>query len=169
MYFIDYRFRATLIIFLFLTGFTQITYSAESCSIIDYGLFSRDTGQINLNDKKGDKAKTQYFKVEQISETSEIPLELGNHFGFSYKIINDDPAAINNLIFRADHPQMINPETSEITTSYVFSANKPANNLSFFGFLFEEKFELVAGDWLFQIISENGVICQKGFTVSSIL
>jgi hypothetical protein len=141
--------------------------SDDTCLILDFGLFTKDTGQINFNDKQGVNARSQQFKVEQLRETTKVPLLLGTHFGFSYKVNTDALQQSKELIFRANHPEMTDPKTNEVKTSYVFSATKPTNNISFFGFSFDDEYELVEGDWLFQIISENGVMCQKGFKVSA--
>lgn len=158
---------ASLGCFVILSTWSSGAFSDESCVILNFGIFTKDTGQVNLNDKQGSSARSQLFKIEQLRETTNIPLLLGTHFGFSYKINTDTPQQAKELIFRADHPDMNNPTTNELTNSYVFSATKPTDNISFFGFLFEYEYELVEGDWLFQIISENGVICQKGFKVSA--
>ena len=135
-----------------------------SCEIINYGLFSEETGNARFSEKEKPSVLSKNI-IGFIKEATEIPLKMGTHFGFSYIVKTNSPQPALDLKFTAQHPEMQNPKTNKVENSYEYETTKITDRENFFGFIFEEEFELVEGDWLFQILYEDSVLCQKGFKV----
>lgn len=90
-------------------------------------------------------------------EVTEVPIERGIQFGIRYALQNLN--ATDTIISRVYHPEFIKEDgTSETVSNYETDISE---NIT--AWVLDQSWELVKGDWSFQIIHEGRILCSKDF------
>lgn len=103
-----------------------------------------------------------------VKRTSEIPLEKGIYFAFSYEI-SGLPEGVVTLNWAVKHPEIVKPDGSTSTGySYqrvVHVKNGIASGIS--GYSLDEDYEMVDGKWTFTYEYKGKPVVTKTFIVLS--
>ena len=129
----------------------------SSVEIMEPGIYQRKLVK-SPEDKSTVAGKVDVVKKGQvITVTDSIPAEIGLSFGFKYIIKSDDKRETKYPVkYRVVYPSaMTNPETDKSESEWEFSTFSSANKEVYTGFGFSENYELIQGDWVFEVISGN--------------
>lgn len=103
-----------------------------------------------------------------INSTNVIPARIGLHFGFEYEISNlpgqDGQIDVTVIV---KHPPMTKPDgtiSKGFTTKQAVNLNNGKVN-PVFGYGFDHDYELVTGDWTFEVLYEGKLVCSQKFIV----
>lgn len=105
--------------------------------------------------------------IQKVKSTEKIPLMKGAQMYFQYKIwpLPNRPAYVD---FRRvlKHPEMKLPDGTATTGSDFSVKRKVSSNhvIVYTGYGFDENYELVEGDWIFQIWHQNKKLVEQKFT-----
>ncbi len=108
-------------------------------------------------------------KLEHVSMTDRIPLVKDTYFGYQYRLFNLPPEALIAPVMRLRkvliHPEMTLPDGSK-TTGW----DRPMKGrvetqqvMGFDGYVFNEDYELVEGDWIFQLWYKDKKLIERKF------
>jgi len=167
--------RYSIIIFFFLLSFSSITTGGITenirVDIIDFGIYKKDKPLKIIPDSEsatGYRSESlSYDAVVHDNETLHIPLEKGLTFGFRAKIIAKDTASSTPITVRIIYPRMVLPDGTS-STSYEYTIlfeSKPGMNNGGVLYTLSEDHEMVAGEWLFSILSNGRLLAQKNFII----
>jgi hypothetical protein len=128
--------------------------------------------------KKGriaDSAETDTGKVERkpvlehVSMTDRIPLVKGTYFGYQFRLFNLPPEAMIKPVMELRkvliHPEMTLPDGTKSTGwDRTFKGRVETQQVvGFDGYGFHEDYELVEGDWIFQIWYQDQKLIERKF------
>jgi len=136
--------------------------------VSQYGLYKlvRSGGLINDPNSSTGKAVSQPV-VQQIKSTERIPLIKGAQMYLQYRIwsLPEQPAYVD-LRRVIKHPKMTLPDGSVSTGSDTTIKRKLSLNqvIAFTGYGLDEDYELVEGDWIFEIWYQDRKLIEKKFT-----
>jgi len=142
-------------------GETNVT----GVDIYQYGLFKGENIELirNPTSVTGQESRVKIRGFDK--RTSQIPAALGKHFGIIY-VVNGTPAgAIVAIRLTILTPPMKHPESKEIFTSVDSMRSVKIGAHEFHGWLFEHKWEVVPGQYTFQLYYFDKKLGEKAFTV----
>ncbi len=103
-----------------------------------------------------------------VSATNVIPAKIGLRFGFTYEISNvpasDGPTTITKVV---RHPRITKPDGTKID-GFTFAEPQYVQGGRVFGYTgygFDHDYELVVGDWEFELQYSGKIICTQKFVV----
>lgn len=159
--------RSLLLLSFLILPFIAMSEGQVKLKVVQFGIYTRTarrvvsdpaapTGQVFLDGKAVLK-----------KQTATIPAELGGHFGIGFSAAEDinEPIPLT-VIYR--FPAMIDPDTGKTITQ--FSANIktiPTEPISYMLWDFTEPWELVSGEWIFQVYRGREKLIEQKFTVVS--
>jgi hypothetical protein len=139
--------------------------------VIEYGIYNAQRkGRVR------DELSTNTGKVinqpvlELAEQTNRIPLAKDTYFAYRYRILDlpKDVAKLPAVDLRKVlvHPEMTLPDGSKTTGSdRAFKGRASAGQvIGFDGYAFNEDYELVEGDWTFQIWFGDKMLVEQTFT-----
>ena len=150
---------------LFLLSVVVIAEEQIKIEITEYGIYSRSertstpdasapTGQVFMGGK-----------VTLKKQTDIIPAVLGGKFGFEFSVIGTHEKPIP-LTVVYHFPKMTDPKTLRDFSHYKANIKtRPNEPLPRMLWDFTESWELVPGEWIFQIYQGNNKLIEKKFTV----
>lgn len=102
--------------------------------------------------------------------TDRIPAKLGISFGIVFELTNLPKTrnAAVRIVLVTKHPPVRRPDgttSTEGRRQLGFAVRGQERIVSWAGFGFDRKEELVPGIWTFEVRSDNGLLCKKDFTV----
>ena len=107
--------------------------------------------------------------LEHVSMTDRVPLVKDTYFGYQFRLTNLPPEAMIKPVMELRkvliHPEMTLPDGST-TTGYdrPFKVKLEAQAATGFdGYGFHEDYELVEGDWIFQIWYQDQKLIERKF------
>jgi hypothetical protein len=102
-----------------------------------------------------------------IEKTSTVPARVGVEFGLEYKIVGEPSGAEVTLEFVNTYPGagLADPNSPEPLRESRFKKMKPIGKVLYFGYGFENDWELVPGTWTFEIWSDGRKLAEEKFTV----
>jgi len=107
--------------------------------------------------------------LEHLKTTDHVPMVKDTYFGYQYRLYNLPPEALIKPFVKLRkvliHPEMTLPDGSK-ATGWDRSFNARVNSqqiLGFDGYAFNEDYELVAGDWIFQIWYKDKKLIERKF------
>jgi len=103
-----------------------------------------------------------------ISETNRVPAKTGVRFGLTFEITNMPvPDGVVKLTKIVRHPLMTKPDgtTSNQYTSIEKFAAQGGKVVGWTGYGLDLDYEIVTGDWEFEMQSEGKCICKQKFVV----
>lgn len=105
--------------------------------------------------------------IQKIKSTDRIPLIKGAHMHLQYRIwyLPDQPAYVD-LRRVLKHPEMTLPDGSVSSGSDFMIKRKISSNqvIAYTGYGFDEDYELVEGDWSFEIWHGDNKVIEQKFT-----
>lgn len=132
-----------------------------------YGLFSERAKGFTRDDSKASTGKSIRKPTLEFSEdTQRIPLRTGVYFGYRYwlKLPPDQsrPEFRRVLI----HPEMTLPDGSRVTRSERKFRKKATQGIvtAIDAYALSEDYELVEGDWIFQLWYQSKMLVEAKFT-----
>lgn len=141
---------------------------APAGNVVKYGLFELVRGGGVIDDPKTSTGKALSKPVIQLVEqTNRIPLNKDFHLAYQYRIWNlpDQPRIIKlRRVLR--HPEMRLPDGSVTTGSdYDIKGRvKIGQVIAYDSYGLNEDYEMVEGDWIFQIWYQGKKLVEQKFT-----
>jgi len=108
-------------------------------------------------------------KLEHVSMTDRIPLVKDTYFGYQYRLFNLPPAALVKPAMELRkvliHPKMTLPDGTTTTGwDRTFKGRVEVEQvMGFDGYVFNEDYELVEGDWIFQLWYKDQKLIERKF------
>jgi hypothetical protein len=140
--------------------------SAEpTAKIVAYGRYqTADVGppQPAAHTVAGEVRPVQNHRLLQ--ETDEIVGQLGNTFGVEIDLAGFPPGPIK-LTIRTLHPRLTNSRTGKTMSVSEYDWTVAARHKVYFGFTFDDRWEIAEGYWTKQIIYNGKVLAQKRFKI----
>jgi hypothetical protein len=99
-----------------------------------------------------------------VQATTNIPARLGTRFGFHYTIRGTPSNAPILLTMVGEHPPLTNPKTGRTQARDEYELQSWIGQ-TYTSFLFEEQWELIPGEWKFEVWHEGKKLCNQSFTV----
>ena len=132
-----------------------------------YGLF-RESGRGWVRKDK-DTSTGQVIRqptLEFVEETDRVPLREGVYFGYRYWLKVEPDTSRAELRRVLIHPEMTLPDGSKVTRSERTIRKKTTYGIvaSLDGYALTEDYELVEGDWIFQLWYGNDKLVEQTFT-----
>lgn len=104
--------------------------------------------------------------IELVRQTDRIPLIKGAHMSLQYRLFNfpDQPAWVD-LRRVLKHPEMTLPDgTVSSGSDYMIKGKVSVNQvIAYTGYGFDEDYELLEGEWIFQIWLEDRKLIEQKF------
>lgn len=141
-------------------GLAQQVTSAE---IVGAGIFTSETGQSQRAANGIEVAKSSNIRLAVATTT--IPIQQGVEFGITYRLAGTPDATVpvrTTIVFPP--PGLMPPGKPAVRQSDVGQMIK-IGATAYRGFSFDEPFEKVPGQWIFQIWSGNRKLAEQSFTV----
>lgn len=135
--------------------------------VIDYGIYEiiREGGlQRASGTSTGKSHRRSTLKLRETTER--IPLRKGGFFGFYTRIEPFPGRSYVDLRKVVKHPRMVLPDGT-VKTGYELTERKKVSQgvlFSLTGYVFDEDYELVEGDWVFQYWYEDRLLVEQKFT-----
>ncbi|HHO68457.1 MAG TPA: DUF3859 domain-containing protein [Gammaproteobacteria bacterium] len=139
--------------------------------VFQFGLYKASRkGQVKESPGTNTGKIVRKPKLEHVSMTNRVPLVKDTYFGYQYRVFKLPPEITTRPFVELRkvliHPQMTLPDGS--TTS---GWDRPFKGrievgqvMGFDGYAFNEDYELVEGDWIFQIWYEDKKLIEQKFT-----
>ena len=140
-----------------------LTAAPNDVSILDYGLYKGVEAGAH-QDGSSPTGRVRGGAVELEKQTDTIVAKQGALFGYRFAMTDD--LRKQPLKFVYSFPEMKNPKTGKTFTSYEKSGyEKNPNDVGGVLYHLSEPWEMVPGEWTFQVFSGDRKILEKKFTV----
>lgn len=132
-----------------------------------YGLFrERGAGWIQDSAKTGTGKVIRGATLEFVEDTNRVPLRTGVTFGYRYWLKfppDQNRASLRRVLI---HPEMTLPNGSKVSRSERNIGKKTTHGIvtSIDAYALSEDYELVEGEWVFQLWSEDRLLAEQIFT-----
>ncbi len=109
-------------------------------------------------------------KLEHVSMTDRIPLVKDTYFGYQFRLFNLPPEAMIKPVMTLRkvliHPEMTLPDGTKTTGwDRPFKGRVEVQQvMGFDGYAFNEDYELVEGEWIFQLWYNDRKLIERKFT-----
>jgi hypothetical protein len=139
-----------------------------SATVLNYGVigYKEITSSYTI-ENSGGRVSSEASGMQVIESTSNIPMQLGVAFGFSWEIKGLGDLETIVVEYKHDHPEMISPsgQKSYGVTEYITHEviNGVVNSID--GFEFSEEYELVPGIHTISIVYRD-VMLSHQFKIS---
>ncbi len=101
--------------------------------------------------------------VRLVRPTREIVGQLGDSFGFRYRIFGVPPG--DKITIRTNHPMLTHPETGRSMNYGQRDDVVTSEGERYTGYSFDARYEIAEGNWTIQIIHEGKVLAAETFKV----
>ncbi len=139
--------------------------------VIEYGIYRLvKAGRLEENSTTSTGTIITKPVLEHIKRTNRIPIEKNTYFAYQYRIsrLPDQTRTRPVLELKrvVKHPAMILPDGSRSNGSErIIRAKVNAGQvIALDGYAFNEDYEMVAGDWIFQIWYKEHLLVEQKFT-----
>jgi len=136
--------------------------------VLQYGLYELVRGGSVVDSKVTSTGKAVSKPViQKIKQTERVALKKDAYFAYQYRLSHlavDKPMV--NLTRVLKHPEMTLPDGKKISRSE-YTVKVPVKQgevFAFDGYAFNEDYEMVEGDWIFQIWYQGNKLIEKKFT-----
>ena len=109
-------------------------------------------------------------KLEHVSMTDRVPLKKETYFGYQYRLFNLPAEVLISPVMKLRkvliHPEMTLPDGTRTTGwDRTFKGRVEADQvMGFDGYAFNEDYELVEGEWTFQLWYKDKKLIERKFT-----
>ena len=133
--------------------------------IVDYGI-CKAIGETKKDIEPA--SATGYFlhsdDMAFLERTDVINPKIGLSFGISYQFENDlEEAELVDFVCRIRHPKLVNPISKEQFMVCTEVKEDYNDELAYDFYTFEFDWEMQFGEWIFEIIYKDKVMCQQTF------
>ena len=97
-----------------------------------------------------------------IRNTNKAILEKGLIIGFYVDVENIDKS-LRELIVIIKHPEFFDPYANKLNKQFALRVNVDSSGSQFIGYAIEESFEMVEGQWIFEIWHNDRIRCTEIF------
>jgi len=146
----------------------KIETTRMKIKIVDYGI-CKAIGETKKQYVPG--SSTGYFlhsddMVFQ-ERTDLIQVDTGLSFGISYsfEMVSEEAERVD-FVCRIRHPKLVNPETKEEFVETTEAKDEWSDELGFDFYTFEFDWEMQLGEWVFEIIHKDKVMCSQTFMLT---
>jgi hypothetical protein len=132
-----------------------------------YGLFrGRGAGWTSTDKEAGTGKLIRKPKLEFVKQTDRVPLRKGVYFGYKYWLKIDPDKYRAELRRVLIHPEMTLPDGSKVSRSERTLKKRTTHGIvtALDGYALSEDYELVEGDWTFQLWYEDILLVEQTFT-----
>ncbi|WP_018343811.1 DUF3859 domain-containing protein [Cytophaga aurantiaca] len=157
-----------LILGVFVIVLTSATNKSQKLNLkfveIGYGIC--ETEEVFTKKNKEAPTGTQAFSdgFVLIKQTDTIPAILGQQFGVTYEIQSANDKSIDVEQAWIFPQEMINNEGQKFK-EIRYTLKKSVNRMSFSTYSFDKKYEIVKGQWTFQMLHKGVKIYERKFFV----
>ena len=146
---------------------TQVEQGLPRGKVTKFGLFrERGKGWVQDDTNASTGKVIRGATLDFTEDTHRVPLRKGVVFGYRYWL--KFPSLENQVSFRRVliHPQMILPDGSKVTRSERKIGKGTTHGIvtSIDAYALCEDYELVAGEWIFQLWHEEKMLAEQKFT-----
>jgi len=138
--------------------------------VFQFGIYKAvSKGQIKKSATTNTGKVIRKPKLEHVSMTDRIPLVKETYFGYQYRLFNLPPDVLDKPVIKLRkvlvHPQMTLPDGTTATGWDQTFKGRVENQqvLGFDGYAFNEDYELVEGDWIFQVWYKDKKLVERKF------
>ena len=144
---------------------------APSGHVFEYGIYNAQRKGRVLSSLTTNTGKVVTKPVLELSETTDrIPLTIGTYFAYRYRILNLPKEVAKKPVVELRkvlvHPVMTLPDGSTSTGWDRMTKGRTSIGqvIAFDGYVFNEDYELLEGDWTFQIWFKDKMLVEQKFT-----
>ena len=152
-------------------GKAAVTSKAPTGQIFEYGIYNAQRKGRVLGSLTTNTGKVVTKPVLQLSETTNrVPLVKDTYFAYRYRLLDLPKEEVKKPTVELRkvliHPTMTLPDgTTSNGWDRMFKGRSSAGQvIAFDGYVFNENYELVAGDWTFQIWFKEQKLVEQTFT-----
>jgi len=139
-------------------------------NVFQFGIYkATKKGQITTSSATNTGKIVRKPTLEHVSMTDRIPLVKDTYFGYQFRLWNLPPEAMVKPVLPLRkvliHPEMILPDGSKSTGwDRSFKGRVETQQvIGFDGYAFNEDYELVEGDWIFQVWYQDQKLVERKF------
>lgn len=158
----------TSVIFLSISAYASVNTEKSGVEITDVQILERGMCKATFVERKkigeGDKLDT-YKDFEFINTSTRVPAKKGNRFGIRFVIRGKPDGKEIRLRIRRLHPPMKNPIKKKVVTVSEYTKTVKLNTPRLIGYGFDEEWELVPGNHVFEIYYKEQKLLEETFTV----
>jgi len=145
----------------------QVTPGIPRGKVTRYGLFrERGKGWARQDEDTSTGKLIRKAKLAFVEQTERIPLRKGVYFGYKYWLKIEPDQSRANLRRVLIHPEMTMPDGSKVSRSERTIKKRTTHGIvtALDGYALSEDYELVEGDWTFQLWYEDNLLVEQTFT-----
>jgi hypothetical protein len=139
----------------------------DRIDIVGKGLYRVETGERTPEAGLPAGAVASPVTFTNLEKTSTVPARIGVEFGLEYKIVGEPTGVEVTLDFVNTYPGagLADPKSSTPLRESRFQKVKPIGKVVYFGYGFENDWELVPGTWTFEIWFQGRKLAVEQFSV----
>ena len=136
--------------------------------VVDRGIYTIETGSETKDPNTPTGTITAVKDVKNVELTTTIPARLGIEFGFQYIVVGEPAGAEVTLDIVNIYPEqgLPTPGSTEHLFRSEYSRTKKIGEIEYLGYGFENAWEVVPGNWTFQIWYDGRQMMEQSFTVT---
>ncbi|OUR85376.1 hypothetical protein A9Q77_00710 [Marinomonas sp. 42_23_T18] len=144
---------------------TSDQVSQLDVAVVDYGIYELVSIR-EVDNETAIAGSSLVTKSQKLTEkTAVVVADAGITFGVSFKVTGIPPKRALMLREVMIFPEMTDPD-SQMTQSYYEVTEEYRNNdVAFEGFTFEYDWEMVKGDWTYQLYYQDTLLAEQVFDV----
>ncbi len=145
--------------FIFLPAMAMAEISIE---VLDYGLYHTKLEQERTHTAASSDVLPPQGRAELLKQTKDIPLQRNIEFGYHFSLSGTKDNC--PLTFTLNHPPMVTP-SGKVTRTNSFNQTVSPGDPNYDGFSFEFDWELIPGEYIFEIQHKNRTLSKVLFNV----
>ncbi len=139
-----------------------IAMAEINIKVLDYGIYDTKLEREQTRTDIDANILFQKGKAELLKQTRDIPLQRNIEFGYHFSVLGIKDNRI--LTFILSHPPMVTP-SGKVTRTNSFNQTVVPGDLIYDGFNFELDWELVPGEYIFEILYQDRKLSKVIFNV----
>lgn len=141
----------------------------ERVDVVDTGIYTIVTGEETPDPNAPTGTIAAVTTVTNVEETTAVPGKVGLEFGLRYVVVGEPAGAEVPLDFVIAYPPpgLVDPAGPEPLLESRYSRARKIGETVYLGYGFENAWEVVPGEWRFEIWYEGRKLAGRSFTVSN--
>lgn len=158
----------SIIVALACSGIPSFSFASDvdGIEIVEYGIYKAELIRVEIKDNGGAGTVSDSKNYSLVKQTVKIPVTINTRFGFFYIVKGRPKGESINLTIRVLYPGIKNPKDNKIYYSEDFNLQAEILQKTYFGWHFYSEWELVPGEWNFQLFYKNRKLAEKKFYVT---
>lgn len=143
-------------------------FRVERVDIVDTGIYSVEVGEAILDPNAPTGTIAAPVTATLVESTTTVRGELGLEFGLRYVVVGEPSGAAVplDLVIIYPPPGLADPADPEPLRESGFAREKKIGETVYLGYAFENPWEIVPGEWTFEIWFDGRKLASQTFTVS---